>query len=447
MHSLQSFATLAAFTLCATAPLHADITVGPLGSGAETSNLNAALFNAVSGETVFVFPGEYEEIRIVRKDIRIIGAGADLVRIRDTDSLVVGQASRIDDLLASQTVFVSGVTFDMIANTALIGPLVLTNNAGRIHFHDCAFESTVPVPVGPISVFSSADVIFDQCTLLGSMPVDKGKPTVSSVGGNGCSLDGSTVTFNDCFIEAGTAPVPGLFFSNGGIGIDAINCSLRLHNTTVIGGGAINSSSLGEGSGAGIELQSSDLQVSGAPGTQVIGGDGLSTDPLLLESFGSPGIFVLDSLSSVTVSESVEFLGGLGSGGEFADGIAPSGSSLTAELFRRPGLSLSAATGQPGDSFDVAFDGEPGGLHTLAFSVGLVANYSFPNIDGTALLDPENTDLFTFQILDGSGSGSFTVDVPNEPALTGAVAHFQSLQNQAVGGSFLSLPSSYLVGQ
>jgi hypothetical protein len=61
---LRTSVLVAGFVLSAPLAL-ADITVGPEGSGAQTDSISDAIFNADEGETIFVFAGEYTNIRVI----------------------------------------------------------------------------------------------------------------------------------------------------------------------------------------------------------------------------------------------------------------------------------------------------------------------------------------------------------------------------------------------
>ena len=49
--------------------------------------------------------------------------------------------------------------------------------------------------------------------------------------------------------------------------------------------------------------------------------------------------------------------------------------------------------------------------------------------------------------LDANGVGTLPIDVPAEPALSGTVGWFQSLQTGLGGGARVSLPAALVVGQ
>lgn len=443
------FSAVASITIAPSAL--ADITVGPAGSGAQTDSLNDAIFNADEDETIFVYAGHYPNIRVIGKSVRIIGEGADLVTISGVTPETFGQSNRIDDLGPDQKAFFSGVTFDMEALSGLNSPLVLASNRGSVFFHDCGFQSNTTAGQACVSAFFCDNVTFDQCEFAGYQPEIQADPI--SVGGGGCLYaETSYLRFNACVMEAGDALQSGLFFSEGGLGLSLRSCTAVLHNTSVHGGDAQISGASSVGAGVGIQAENSTVVVTGATGTTITGGNGGSEDPLsimagapavrFVESLGIPGI-----LGSLTHSQTVTLMGGTGSDGTPAPATDLGGSLATVELFQRPGLTPSVASGAPGSSFAMNFDGEPGSACLLALALETVAPYEFVDVAGQALLDPVGADLFGLVTLNGNGEGSLTVDVPAMPALVGTSGFFQCLQSGAAGGSFLSLPTGFMITQ
>jgi len=432
--------------LAVSAPLAlADITVGPEGSGAQTDNLNDAIFNADEGETIFVFAGEYPNIRVIGKSVRIVGEGPDLVTLAFQDDSGFGQANRIQGLAPEQSAFISGVSFDQIAPSTLSGSMTVVSNRGRVFFHDCAFRATSSVGSNSISIFTSDDVSFDGCTFSGFQPESQKDPITIS-GGDGIYVESSNLRLNHCSIEAGDALQAGLFFSQGGVGIEARDTTLVLHNTSVQGGDAQESNAGGLGTGAGIQAQNTSVTVTGVAGTQITGGDGGSANPLLTVP-GAPGVLFVGTGSTLTLSESVTVEGGTGSDGFPANALELLGSPATIELFARPGIAPSVPSSAPGTSFTLNYDGEPNATQVLALAFDTVLPYGFAEVSGDAILDPLGVDLVGLVSLDANGTASQTFVLPPVASLTGTCGFFQSLQSGADGGSRLSLPTAFLVAQ
>ncbi|MHC4375020.1 MAG: hypothetical protein ACYS26_00335 [Planctomycetota bacterium] len=439
---LRTSVLVAGFVLSAPLAL-ADITVGPEGSGAQTDSISDAIFNADEGETIFVFAGEYTNIRVIGKSVRIIGEGPDLVTFAFDDPSTFGPGNRIEGLGPEQSAFFSGVAFDQKALSGLNGPLSLVANRGALYFHDCDFRSTGGSGQGSAAIFNCDDITFDQCSFEGFEQEPKTDP-VSVSGGDGIYVESSLLRLNACTIEGGDALQSGLFFSQGGIGIEALDTTLVLHNTSVTGGEAQNSGVSTVGPGIGIVAGTSSVTVTGA--ATITGGSGGTQDPSVTVA-GSPAISFLDGASSLTTSESVVLQPGVGSDGTSAVDVDLSGSLATVELFARPGLTPSAPSGAPGSSFTVAIDGEPSATQILALAFDTVLPYEFDGVAGAAQLDPLSTELVGLVTLDGNGAASLSFDLPALPSLTGTCGFFQSLQSGAAGGSRLSLPTTFLVGQ
>ena len=440
----QTRTSVLAVGFALSAPLAlADITVGPEGSGAQTDSISDAIFNADEGETIFVFAGDYTNIRVIGKSVRIIGEGPDLVTFAFDDPDTFGPGNRIEGLGPEQSAFFSGVAFDQKALSGLNGPLSLVANRGTLYFHDCDFRSTGGAGQGTAAIFNCDDVTFDQCSFEGFEQEPKVDPVTVS-GGDGIYVEDSLLRLNACTVRGGDALQSGLFFSQGGIGIEALDTTLILHNTSVTGGDALNSGLSTVGPGVGIVAGTSTVTVTGD--ATITGGSGDTKDPFVVVA-GSPAVSFLDGLSSLTTSESVALTPGVGSEGTPAVDVELAGSSATVELFARPGLTPSAPSGAPGTSFTVAFDGEPSATQLLALAFDTVLPYELENIAGAAQLDPLGTELVGLVTLDGNGSASLSFDLPPLPSLTGTCGFFQSLQSGAAGGSRLSLPATFLVGQ
>ncbi len=398
---LQPIAFAAALAVTSSSVL-ADITVGPTGSGAQTDNIEDAIFNADEGETIYVFAGDYPAIRVIGKSVRIVGEGSNLVTFAFDDPDTFGPGSRIEGLGPNQRAFFSGVSFDLKASTALNSTLNLVSNRGPVFFHDCEFRSSVPAGGSSVQAFGCDYLFFDQCRFLGFEPEIGADPIVVS-GGNAISIDESVVRMNACFAKGGDANQSGLFFSTGGAGINVLDSLLLAHNCSFEGGNAQVSPASGVnfGAAAGVEAQDSTIVLTG----------------------------------------------GVGSDGTPAPVTVLNGSTATVELFQRPGLTPSAPKGSPGTSFTLAFDGEPGSSHLLAFAQSTVAPYSLGGVSGLGLLNSVGVELFALIGMDANGTGSVDVDLPALPSLAGVSGFFQSLQTGTALGARVSLPCSFLVTQ
>ncbi|MHC4375019.1 MAG: hypothetical protein ACYS26_00330 [Planctomycetota bacterium] len=441
---MRSLLTSSLALLACSAPLQADITVGPEGSGAQTDNINDAIFNADEGETIFVFAGVYQNITINNKSVRIVGAGPDQVTFSHSGDAAFAESSRILGLSEEKQVFISGVRFDSLENTAFNGAADLTGNRGQVFFHDCVFGSTFSGPLANVNLADCDEVYFDQCTVLGFEPEFVKQP-IASTGGVALDAERSVVRMNSCTVLGGDSQQPAPFISTGGAGLVLNDSSVLLHNTEVRGGDAFEQAvSPATGSGHAIDATGSDVTITGAPGTVISGGNGFTTVDTSV-ALGNAAILMVDS--SLTYTDVVQVVGGIGSDGSQAEAFLTVNSPVTVELFQRPGLSTSSPSASPGGAFDLLLDGEPSSAHAVALALGAVPAYTLATAFGDVILDPASTTVLAAVALDASGAATLPINVPAEPALSGTVGWFQSLQTGLSGGARVSLPAVLVVGQ
>lgn len=442
MRSIFTF-PLALLTVCA--PLHADITVGPEGSGAQTDNINDAIFNADEGETIFVLPGTYEDIQVKRQSVRILGAGADRVTFAYSGDALFAQSSRIFDLTENQQVFISGVTFDTQVSTTFEGSLHAFDNQGRVYLHDCVVRSTTGSAQAALQFENCDEVFIDRCSVEGFTPAFV-KGAFAGSGGAALSADFSRIRLSDSRVLGGSAVQSAPFFANGGDALVLDDCELALHGSELLGGDGFDSLGGDPVAGVGLRAWRSDVQLSGPLGTQVVGGAGQSADPLIVTTGGSAIVFE-DELCTLVHSNTVAFAGGVSSDGAQVPALSLQGAPQTVELFQRPGLQTSAASVSPGNAFVLSLDGEPASAHAVALALGTAPTYTLATAFGDVILDPSSTTLLAAVSLDATGAGTLAIDLPAEPALTGIVGWFQSLQTGLGGGARVSLPTALVVGQ
>ncbi|MHC4375018.1 MAG: hypothetical protein ACYS26_00325 [Planctomycetota bacterium] len=417
----------------------ADIVVGPPGSGAPTSSLNDAIFNAEEGERIFVLPGEYSPFDLNGKSVQILGAGANQVFVQVPANGPSGPGSRIRGLAAGQQAVISGLRFDVLGFGGSLGACQVFENQGRVYFQGCDFAMTVNATTRPLVLTDCADLVFDDCQVLGHQP----EPVVGLQVPPGNALDVSdcNARFHGGLIRGGDSVGQAVFFSGGGVGIDALDSVLTLHGTQVRGGQSFDTFIPASPAILGTNT---DVILSGPAGTLVQGGPAASSTDVYYP--GSPAIQFLDSASSLTRSESVAVAGGADTDGVPAPALDLAGSIDTVELFARPGLALAPNLVAPGDTFEIAIDGESGAAVAVGLALELVPGYSLPGIAGVADLDPSGVDVLFTVFLPGSGDAALPIQVPPQPSLTGTVAWFQALQEGVPGGARLSLPVALVVG-
>lgn len=428
---------LAASVLCVDGS--ADIVVGPPGSGASTSSLNDAIFNAAEGERIFVLPGEYLPFDLNGKSVQLLGAGADQVFVQVPADGPSGPGSRVRGLAADQGVVISGMRFDVLGFGGTLGACQVFDNQGRVYFQGCEFGMTLNATTEPLVLTDCADLVFDDCRILGHQPEQSVGLQVPP--GGALEVTGCQARFQGGLIRGGDSVGQALFFSGGGVGVRATDSVLTLHGTQVFGGQSFDTAMPAS---PAIQGTRTDLVLSGPDGTLVQGGPAMSSTDLFYP--GSPAIQLLDSASSLTRSASLEVSGGANTDGAPAPALDLGGSPDTVELFARPGLALTPNLVSPGDTFDIAINGESGAAVSVGLALGLVPAYSLPGISGIADLDPTGVDVLFTVFLPSSGAADLPLQVPANPSLTGTVAWFQALQEGVPGGARLSLPAALVVG-
>lgn len=102
---------------------------------------------------------------------------------------------------------------------------------------------------------------------------------------------------------------------------------------------------------------------------------------------------------------------------------------------RRPFIAGFARPRTIGDHNFLEIEGTPGVPYFLFLSFGLASSpIVVSGITGEVLLDPIGLRLFRTGIFDVAGMSRVTIDVPNDPGLSGVPIHWQTLQfNELLG--------------
>lgn len=418
----------------------ADIVVGPAGAGAPSTALGEAVLNAPDGERIFVLPGDYLAFDLNGKSLEIIGVGADEVRVLVPEFGPKVPGTRIHGLGAGQAVFVSGLTFDVFGLSEDTAACRAFDNHGRVGFQACVFEMTLGPSLRPLVVNNCADVLVDQCDVLGHSPLPQ-PFSLQFPAGDALEVTLSNARFHGGRIRGGDTVGPGLFFSSGGAAVRAINSVVTFHGTELVGGLSHDTTAPG---GQAIEATNTDVVLSGPAGTLVAGGPAASTTKTFYP--GSPAVQFTGDLSTLTRSLGLALEGGANSDGTQSAALAVGKGLDVPEAFQRPGLSLVPNRVAPGDAFDVVVDGQAGAAVIVGLALDWVPSYELPGIAGMADLDPADVDLLFTVVLAGSETVALAVQVPAQPSLAGIVGWFQSLQDGTAGGARLSLPTALVVG-
>ena len=408
------------------------VTVGPLGSGADFTEIQPAVDAVPAGATVLVAPGTYSSF-VLSKDVDVLGPVTG-------DALVVGVASEVSaivirDLLFGQNVLVSG--FQAQSGPTCCDPLVIfgvpchctpavlvENCTGTVTLNAIRVDGVDGVRALPMQVTASARVHLMNCTLLGED--QDGGDSVSAL-----KAEESRLIISNSVLIGGS----GHFSSLGSTGQTAIvlfDCSLELSNSKVIGGdegtweliGAPVPGTLGHSYGSpAIESQLSYLFLRGGPDSLVKAGSGACEGDCQIVS---PAVR-LTLTSTATVMGDLPVQGG---------GLPAENSSyhveLLSTLLELPGsaptltsLKGSFALGSP---LDLQVSGDPGAIVRVFWSGTLGAAFGSPPTLGTVILNLQNYGQFGGVQLDGNGLGSLSVNLPSAPIFVGFSPTFQGLQ-------------------
>jgi hypothetical protein len=278
---------LASLALVALAPLAAasTLTVGPAGSGAQFTQIQAAIDAAVEDDVILVMPGTYQAI-VVSKPLRILGDGTGVVRIQAQGSQY---GAWIHDIAAGKELVLSGV--EVAGSTDLV---LLQNCAGTVVLSDVQVLGGNFLG-GGVSVVSCA-----RAVLLDSQIAGVGALWASS----------SEVWLADATLQ-GKA---GSFSGDGSPGIQLENSTLQAWSSRILGGDAVFSHPKGGRGGTGLLLVNSRANLLGGPGSEVRGGRGVFDPVIGSDNPGGIGMVLVQS-SRVRIQASIPVSGGLDSSG------------------------------------------------------------------------------------------------------------------------------------
>jgi hypothetical protein len=385
-----ALALVALVPLCA-----ADIlTVGPAGSGAQFSQIQAAVDAAHDDDVILVQPGDYQDV-VVDKPLRILG---------DAGSVGVGVVT-VRDIGAGKELVLSGVYLFLV---------LLQNCPGTVVLQD--IDAQTPAS-NAVQVENCARAVLLDSLVIG-----------------GVLAQNSTLWIANADITGGrTSP----FGGNGTPGVQVTNSVLHVWRTSVRGGDNRSKICFGVSvdGGPGILAVGSTVNLFGGPSSLVAGGWGGSTGSDLgcSPDPGGPGM-KLTVNSHARIQAAIPIQGGF-SGGSSSGVQAPaivvdgtSSATLDAKVF--PTLVSSARRVQLGSSFTLTLEGNPGSYQVLRQSLRTGPTSTFPGVDGFGLLDRANLVWITSEVLPPSGTFAFTFGVPSTMSLLGATLFFQAVAVQ-----------------
>lgn len=418
---LSRFFSRASF-LIALAPLSRAgvLTVGPDGSGAQFTEIQAAIDAALDDDVILVRPGTYAPI-LVHKPLRILGDGTGSVVIdgvRDSGVAVLA-------LGAGQEFVLSGVTVRAFPFLFFQSAIFLSNNQGTVVLHDVLVDQT---PTVGLEAENCARVLVLDCRIL-----DAGVPGDSFNERGAVLVRDSELVLSGGEVRAGGGNV---FQSLAANAIEISRSRLHVWGARVRGG-SLSPGPQGNALQGGTAIRAgsrSTVNLFGGPGSEVVGGDG-GLDGSSANLPGGPAL-ALANRSSALIHSGLALHGGLDGLGQLkAAGVALDAASTAAfdpEVF--PTLSSNVAQAQLGSSFALTLAGNPGGYQVLFLSLRTGPTLTLPHVGGLGYLDGTNLLKVTSEVLPASAAYTFQCRVPPLAALLGSTLFFQS--SELLAGQF-----------
>jgi hypothetical protein len=454
---------LAAVFCCA---VHAtDHIVGPSGSGAPFTSIQAAINAAQNGDRVIVQAGQYTgSLTINGKSIEVIGAGSTVTTLQAiaTFPTVIPPPAAILNIPAGGRARLAGMRFTMLAALGFPPPyaMIVANCAGRVELCDLQVSgAAVPTvstsaPQGILSILDCAHVVADHVQAVGylltfPLPIPGGFALANGV--SGLRLDNATIWMTD-FHASGKStlhPANGSFGGDGGHGVVAVNSTLHVAKSAMRGAqsGGREPGLAGLG-GAGVFAVNSTILMHGGSGNLVEGADAYEVNASGSLGLGQAGsAFSLDALSELVYGADVVLSPGSGSATLPAAPpiTAVPGATVTAAPFRLPTVSIAPAYVPLGGNLTVTITGEPGFDHIRAVTLQTAPAVALPGVSGALLVDLASVLVWHVEPIGPTGTASFLVTVPMDPGLAGIQIVEQGAQ-ALPGGISIGPPSLTTLG-
>jgi hypothetical protein len=425
LHSLTRFA-LALFVL-APASLANVLTVGPAGSGAQFTEIQAAVDAAQAGDVILVQPGTYGAITVFQKPLRILGDGTGTVTVAGA-----GFAAHVGGLLANEELVLSGLRLQSIGS--LLPVVRVENSAGTVVLHDLELPLTGFGVPGLLVVDCPRVLVLDSLVRGGVL------------GGFGATPRGALYALRSGLWIAGCeiAGANGDHFvtQEGAHALEVSSCEVRLWSSRLFAGGS-GMTLMGSGGqgGTGLLAVASRVELFGGPGSEILGGHGAFESTTSLNYAGGPAVSVRQGSSLlVQLAQTVE--GGL-------DGLetvrAPSfdtdgTTSTRIDTLLYPTLACPPQAAL-GATITLTLAGNPGALQVAWLALRTGPTTILRRVAGAGVLDPFDYRVAGITVLSNAGSATLPLAVPPTSALLGTTVFLQGTeklgQRYAIGNPAL----------
>ena len=413
-------------------PAAADLTVGPPDSGADFSDLQAAIDAAVPGETLFVFPGQYRGGLLIDKSIDIIGAGPGATQLESVSSeplFEVRGLAALDSVVLAGLGVLNGFESDALG-------MEVRNCQGPVTLADVAWAAPAQL-VGLERLLWIEDcsrVIIDRCVFdAGSLRPIAGATRIAGLEASGSSLYvNNTVLMGGIGIEVEAGP-----------GLRGFDVDVDLGSSQVTGGlGAFDVLSAPASGGPGVDLSAnSRLELSGSGAMFVEGGTG-GIDLALPanEAPGGPGARLAGG-SVVVLSGGASLAGGqpFFGGPSAPPSVQDANSNLFFAFEPQLGLRSNDTLVQAGQPLQLEVKGLSFSSVGIFLGAETTSPVPVPGFAGDALISPATAFNLALVTTNFIGDATATIQVPGN-APPGLRGYIQAVDLGFVVAPAISLP-------
>jgi hypothetical protein len=415
------------------------LTVGPAGSGAQFTEIQAAIDAAQDDDVILVQPGTYQKIDVARP-LRILGDGTGSVTVAAGVIVVpgFGLGVTVSGIRAGEDLVLSGI--DVLGNgdPTDTDQVLIRDCQGTVILQDMVVQAGASDTGLEVERCSRVMVLDSRITGGSDGAFFGGNPS-----GSGIQAANSTLWIANSEIACEA------LFPFASPGVEVRSCTLHVWRTSIRGadlGGEL-SDEIGDDGGHGLLAVGSTVNLFGGPGSAVIGGQGsLIEDPIEIGHYAFQGGYGLNLTqgSHARVQASLAIQGGWN--GDHTVLWPPTRvdptSSLTLDAKTFASLASSVQQVPIGSSFGLTLDGNPGAYQVLYMSLRTGPTASLRGVDGLGMLDRSGLFSLIGEVLPPSGTFATTVRVPATASLIGSTF----LQNAERSPSGLPLASRFAIG-